>query len=150
MDLLKPVYVFMFVRIYIVFHEYILFMWCIRRKDFELNIMETFREINKLRNILSHLTLFSLYYLCRWYYQIYAIFSIFLTMSSKQAGAELCQAQDKLSLVRLDWSNWLNWSNQLTKQNLIKMIKFIKLIELKTDQTAVELIKLIKIIKLIK
>ena len=26
----------------------------------------------------------------------------------KQAGAELCQAQDKLSCVKLVWSNWLN------------------------------------------
>ena len=34
----------------------------------------------------------------------------------KQAGAELCQAQNKLSWVRLDWSN------QITKWNLIKLI----------------------------
>ena len=62
----------------------------------------------------------------------------------KQAGAELCQAQNKLSWVRLDWSNWLNvlnwfnWlrllklSNQFTKQTN-KLIILIKLIQ--DDQT---------------
>ena len=35
----------------------------------------------------------------------------------RQAGAELCQAQDKLSCVRLDCSNWLNWANWLIWSN---------------------------------